>query len=102
MLALVKEKVESLLDQAIAVIDFLNAKTGRKYPGRNPKGNPTANAEVVIHRLKEGYTVEDCKSVVAKKCRDWLHDEKMSKYITPETLFRRSNFERYVGELGGE
>ena len=27
------------------------------------------------------------------------HDEKMSKYLTPETLFRRSNFERYMGEL---
>lgn len=95
-----EEKKESYIDQAIRVIEFLNTKSGRRYPARNPRGNPTANAEVVMHRLKEGYTLEDCKSVIAKKCRDWSHDEKMSRYLTPETLFRRSNFERYIGELG--
>lgn len=93
-------KPETLIDQAVRVIEFLNAKTGRRYPSRNPKGNPTANTDVVMHRIKEGYSVEDCKSVIAKKCREWAHDEKMSRYLTPETLFRRSNFERYIGELG--
>ena len=94
------EKKQTLIEQADEVIAFLNTKTGRKYPVRNPKGAPTANADVVMHRINEGYSVQDCKSVIAKKCRDWLHDERMSRYLTPETLFRRSNFERYVGELG--
>ena len=96
-----QEKPQTAIEQAEIVISFLNTKTGRKYPARNPRGNPTANAEVVMHRLKEGYSLEDCKSVIAKQCREWLHDEKMSRYLTPETLFRRSNFERYVGELAG-
>ncbi len=95
-----KEKAPTSIEQATEVINFLNHKTGRRYPARNPTGNPTANSEVVMHRLKEGYTLEDCKSVIAKKCREWAHDEKMSRYLTPETLFRRSNFERYIGELG--
>jgi uncharacterized phage protein (TIGR02220 family) len=49
-------------------------------------------------RLREGYTESDCRAVIARKVRDWLHDDKMSRYLTPETLFRRSNFERYIGE----
>ena len=92
----------SLIEQASTVLTFLNGRTGKKFLPRNPKGAPTANADFVIHRLKEGYTVQDCKSVIALKCREWLHDEKMSKFLTPETLFRRSNFERYIGEIGAE
>lgn len=90
------------IEQAETVIGFLNAKTGKKFAARNPRGIATSNAEVVMHRFKEGYTVQDCKSVIALKCRDWVHDEKMSKFLTPETLFRRSNFERYIGEIGPE
>ena len=99
--ALVTEQPKkSFIEQAAEVITFLNNKTGRHYPAKNPRGAPTANADVVMHRLREGYSIEDCKSVIAKKCREWAHDERMSKYLTPETLFRRSNFERYIGELG--
>ena len=89
----------TLIELASEVLEFLNGKCGRKYPARNPRGQPTANADVVIHRLKEGYTVSDCRAVIAAKFRQWGHDERMSKYLTPETLFRRSNFERYMGEL---
>jgi len=94
------EKEKTFINRAEEIIEFLNSKCGRKYPVRNPKGSPTANSEVVMHRLKEGYTDEDCRAVIARKYREWGHDEKMSKYLTPETLFRRSNFERYIGECG--
>lgn len=92
------EKPDTYIGQAEVVLAFLNEKTGKRFPIRNPLGRPTANAEAVMSRLKEGYTVEHCKQVVARKCRDWLDDDKMSRYLTPETLFRRSNFERYIGE----
>jgi uncharacterized phage protein (TIGR02220 family) len=94
------DKKKPVFEVAEGIIQFLNAKCGRHYPARNPKGAPTANAEVLMHRLKEGYTEEDCRAVIARKCRDWLHDEKMSKFLRPETLFRRSNFESYIGECG--
>ena len=93
-----QEKPRSLIERAEEIIGFLNGKAGKRFPARNPKGLPTANAEVVMHRLKEGYTDDDCKAVIARKVRDWGHDERMSKFLTPETLFRRSNFERYIGE----
>jgi uncharacterized phage protein (TIGR02220 family) len=98
-LRVVAEQKPTLIDMATEILTFLNSKCGRKYPARNPRGEPTANSQVVIHRLKEGYTVSDCRAVIAAKCRQWSHDEKMSKFLTPETLFRRSNFERYMGEL---
>ena len=96
------EAKPTAIECAVTVLAFLNQKTGKKFLARNPKGSPTANAEFVMHRMKEGYTVQDCKSVIALKVREWLHDEKMSKFLTPETLFRRSNFERYIGEVGAE
>lgn len=101
VLQLPKESHPSLIEQASLIINFLNARTGKKFPARNPKGSPTSNAEFVIARLREGYSLQDCKSVIAAKTREWLHDDKMNRYLTPETLFRRSNFERYLGEIGG-
>jgi uncharacterized phage protein (TIGR02220 family) len=95
-----KAEGKTLIEQAAEVLTLLNAKTGRKYAAKNPRGAPTANAEVVMARLKEGYTLEDCKAVIASKYREWGHDERMSKFLTPETLFRRSNFERYIAEVG--
>lgn len=97
-----EEEKKTLIERAESLIAFLNEKTGRKFPARNPRGAPTANADVVMGRLREGYADQDCKSVVMLKVRQWAHDEKMCKYLTPETLFRRSNFERYLGELGDD
>lgn len=95
-------EAQTWIGKATEVMEFLNLKTGKYFRSKNPVGIPTSNADVIMHRLKEGYTVQDCKSVIAMKCREWLHDEKMSKFLTPETLFRRSNFERYIGEIGTE
>ena len=88
-----------LIKMAELIIDFLNLKTGKKFRAKNPRGEETAMSAFVVARLKEGYTVSDCRAVVAAKFRQWGADEKMAKYLTPETLFRRSNFERYLGEL---
>lgn len=90
----------TLIDQASEVIALLNTRTGKRFMPRNPLGNPTTHAGFVMQRLKEGYTVQDCHSVIELKCGEWMHDDKMFKYLTPETLFRRSNFERYLGEVG--
>lgn len=96
------DEVPTWIGRATEVIEFLNKRTGKRFLSKNPVGVASANADIVMHRLKEGYTVQDCKSVIALKCREWMHDEKMSRYLTPETLFRRSNFEKYIGEIGPE
>lgn len=43
--------------------------------------------------------MEDIKSVVAKKCREWIAEEKMNIYLRPATLFNKTKFANYKGEL---
>ena len=78
---------------ASQVVAFLNEKTGRNFDLNG------ANADHVIARLKDGETVDDCRAVIALKCREWRGDPKMSKYLRPETLFNRTKFATYKGEL---
>jgi uncharacterized phage protein (TIGR02220 family) len=83
-----------LRQQAREVLEFLNSKTGRHY-------EPVpANIELIVARLKEGASVDDLRAVVAKKTREWATDEKMSPYLRPATLFNRTKFAQYRGELG--
>jgi uncharacterized phage protein (TIGR02220 family) len=78
---------------ALQVLSFLNEKTGRTY-------EPVpANLELIIARLKDGSSVDDCRAVIAKKCRDWATDDKMRFYLRPATLFNRTKFAQYKGEL---
>jgi uncharacterized phage protein (TIGR02220 family) len=80
-------------DAALQILKFLNDKTGRDYQPVD------ANLDMIAARLKEGATVEDCRAVVAKKCREWSADEKMSEYLRPATLFNATKFAQYRGEI---
>ena len=74
------------------VIEYLNSKTGSNY---RPKTYSTK--KIIKARIKEGYTLEDFKHVIDVKCMEWLNDEKMSKYLRPQTLFG-NKFENYVNQ----
>lgn len=74
------------------VIDYLNEKAGTKYRSTTPKTQTLIRA-----RVSEGFTLDDFKFVIDKKCAEWLHDPKMSKYLRPETLFS-PKFEGYLNE----
>ena len=71
------------------IIDYLNEKADKKYMANNKVTQKHINA-----RLKEGYTVEDFKSVIDKKCAEWKNTE-MEQYLRPETLFG-TKFEGYL------
>ena len=32
------------------------------------------------------------------KCAEWLHNEQMRQHLTPTTLFRESNFDKYLNQ----
>lgn len=84
----------SFKEEAKEVLSFLNEKTGRSFEAVE------ANIELIVARLKEpGVTVERCRSIIAKKYRDWHQDDKMAVYLRPATLFNRSKFWQYEGEL---
>ena len=72
------------------IIEYLNLKTGSKF---KPTTKPYVQA--IRSRLKEGYTVDDFKKVIDKKCREWK-GTKLEKYLTPKTLFAPSHFDTYL------
>lgn len=78
----------------VDVIDYLNLQTGKKFKSTTPK-----TKTLIMARLKEGFTLDDFKSVIDNKCREWQKDVKMSKYLRPETLFG-TKFESYLNERG--
>lgn len=47
-------------------------------------------------RAKEGFNAEDFRAAIEHQVKKWAHDKKMRQYLTPETLFRPSNFAKYV------
>lgn len=89
-----KKEINPILKtQANEVLNFLNAKTGRTYRAVD------TNLGFIIARLESGATVEDCRAIIAKKYREWKDDSKMDLYLRPATLFNKTKFEQYLGEL---
>ncbi len=89
-----KNKENNILSSEIEeIISYLNEKAGKNY---NPKSK--AANEHLQARLKEGYTVEECKRVIDVKCSAWLNDSKMNVFLRPKTLFAPSHFEDYLNE----
>lgn len=74
------------------VISYLNDATGKKFKGAK------TDRSAISARLSEGYTMDQVKSVIDRKAREWGGDPKMDKYLRPSTLFRPSSFEGYVNE----
>ena len=73
------------------IIDYLNHKTGAHY-----KPSSKANQKLIKARIKEGYTVQDFKTVVDNKAYEWQQSPKMWKYMRPSTLFSASKFDDYL------
>jgi len=84
------------------LISHLSANTNRIFTVTNPKGQPTEHAKIIIARLNDGYTVMQCKQVIDIKTSQWLKDEKMKKHLNPTTLFRPSNFSKYLDECAND
>jgi len=75
------------------IIDYFNEMTGQKRGYLCNETNKMING-----RLNNGKTFEDFKHVIDTKTSQWLHDEKMRRYLRPSTLFREGNFEDYLNE----
>lgn len=77
-------------DPTEEVIGHLNQRAGTHY-----KATTASTRKLVNARLKEGFTVDEIKTVIDKKCADWLNNKDMAQYLRPETLFG-SKFESYL------
>ena len=72
------------------IIKYLNEKTGSHF-----KPTSKSTQRLINGRLSENYTIEDFKYVIDVKTNEWKDNAKMSKYLTPDTLFNASKFEKY-------
>ena len=76
----------------VEIVAYLNQTSGKNFKvnSKNTNGH--------IHsRLKEGFTVDQCKQVIDIKVGQWKNDPNFAKYIRLETLFG-SKFESYLNE----
>ena len=74
------------------IVEYLNEVVGAHYKPTTPK-----TVSLIKARLKEGFTVDDFKTVIDKKAAHWARDGDMQKYLRPETLFG-TKFEGYLNE----
>ena len=81
---------------ALDTLNYLNEKADRQF-------RPTqGNLKFINARLNEGHEIDALKSVIDLKCYEWLDDEKMKKYLRPQTLFNSEKFDGYVQEASEE
>lgn len=71
------------------IVEYLNQKAGMQY-----RSGSKATQQHINARLAEGYTVEDFKTVIDKKCADWKGTD-YEQYLRPSTLFG-TKFENYL------
>lgn len=75
------------------VISYLNQAVGTSY-----KPTSKETQKHIRARLNDGFNVDDFKRVIDNMARKWLKDEKMNRYLRPETLFG-TKFESYLNEV---
>jgi len=81
--------------EALQYLDFLNAKAGKHF-------RPVPSTLKFIEaRLAEGVSLQDLKTLTARKCRDWLGTEQ-EKFLRPETLCNATKCHSYLGEIPPE
>ena len=88
----VQPKKKSITESIVEIVEYLNEKAGMHYRSTTPK-----TQRLIKARLAEGFTVDDFKTVIDKKCADWLGDGDMVQYLRPDTLFS-TKFEGYLNQ----
>lgn len=78
-----------------SIVQYLNQMAGTNYRHTTKK-----TQQLIKARFQEGFTEDDFKIVIDKKVREWVQDQRFSKYLRPETLFG-TKFESYLNEKAG-
>ena len=84
-----KEEKEPIYKE---IVDDLNSILDTSY-----RCNSQKTRSMIKARLNEGFTLEQFKIVHRKKAAEWGSDEKMVKFLRPETLYG-NKFESYLNQ----
>ena len=82
---------DNILNNIKYIIEYLNQKAGTHYRYTTPK---TQKSLKTLLTGSQPYTVQECITVIDKKCSDWIGTE-YEKFLRPETLFG-GKFENYL------
>ena len=85
-----EDTVEETIDYA-GIITYLNSRAGTKF-----KSSTRKTQDLIKARFNENFIYEDFKTVIDKKCNEWLESD-MQKFLRPETLFG-TKFEGYLNQ----
>lgn len=88
----VEKKPKERTNEVAEIVEYLNEKTGKRY-----KTTAYETYKPIQARLREGFAVSDFKKVIDIKCSEWLNNEKMEKYLRPQTLFG-TKFQSYLNQ----
>lgn len=92
--------VDEKFELANKTISYLNQQAKKRF--NSGKGNLKEILAQINKLLKQGdslKTIEDKFAyVINVKCQEWLNNQDMNKYLTPQTLFRESNFDKYLNQ----
>lgn len=78
----------------LRILKFFNEITGRKFRLTNK-----SYLKAISARFKDGFTEEEMLQVIQVKTIEWKNNPVMSVHLNPETIFRPSNFEKYVNQV---
>lgn len=81
------------LTPEIEVLNLFNQITGHKH--RTGKSNLAGIKRV----LKEGYSLQEIQEVIQLKTIQWKNNAQMSDHLNPVTIFRESNFDKYINQV---
>lgn len=87
--AVTKSEDDTYKTSVKEVLSFMNELCGSKH--RNNK----STTEGLTARLKE-YSIDEVKLVVSNRYEMWKDDPVMNQHLTPQTIFRPSNFPKYL------
>lgn len=95
-----KEKEEGKENLFKQTIDYLNKKANKRF------GYITGNAKEIKAQINKLLACNDSFEIIEKKfayvidvkCQEWLDNKDMKNNLNPKTLFRESNFDRYLNQ----
>lgn len=80
----------------VEIVSYLNEVANKNY-----RHSTNKTKTLIKSRMNEGFTVDDFKKVIDTKNAEWKNDNKMKKFIRPETLFG-TKFESYLNQNSGQ
>ena len=86
----VKNENNDKKEAAKRVIDHLNEKTSKRFK------KVETNLSLIVSRMAEGFSEDDCIVAINNQVVAWGNDEKMSAFLRPQTLFCKSKIDGYV------